>query len=108
MGDESERLNRLEQDFSYMREAIDSVQKNIEQILDKLDNRYPTKEAIEWQTKLLEARIGAAEIQLAELRKDYDETEKSNVRQHDEFKKFMWRLMILVYKVCVKKFRCLV
>ena len=87
MGDDGDRLTRLEEGFEHMKGAIDTMQKNIEQILDKLDNRYPTKETIDLQIKLLEARIGAVEIQHAELRKEYDSSNRSNLDEHKEFNK---------------------
>lgn len=81
MGDESERIGRLEQDMGYLREALDGMKNSIDQILAKLDSRYPTKEMVDMQIKLVEARTDSLEMQVKQLQIDYVE----NANEHKEF-----------------------
>ncbi len=85
--DNKDRILVLERDFGHVLEAIERMDRNIrelstavQQIYDKLDDRYPTREIVEEKLKNTERRIDALE-----------KAQETNATDHENFKRTIYK-----------------
>jgi septation ring formation regulator EzrA len=89
MGDDDskDRILVLERDFRHLLEAIERMEKNIQilgnsiqQVYEKLDDRYPTREIVDERLKNLERRLDTLE-----------KAQETNVGDHENFKRTIYK-----------------